>query len=202
MANASPVDNLHHPAIEVAQYTDSGDVFTLKTSANSDASIYGPMVVFESNFSGTPMLRPLFEIRNAYIRKFMVTGTGQVGVGTLYPVSGLPSANLHVSSLTAASSQDMFKISTGAVNADAFVVKGSGNVGIGAASPDGAKLVVQNGGDGTPALRLITTGTKPACDATNRGSVFVEQGTPDQVFMCLQKSVASTYQWVLLAVGE
>ena len=54
---------------------------------------------------------------------------GNVGVGTT-----APTANLHISSITASVTQDMLKITTGTAS-DVFVVKGSGNVGIGTTSP-------------------------------------------------------------------
>jgi hypothetical protein len=150
--NASAADGVFNPAIEVNQYSDGGDAFTIKTNVNNDAIIYGPMVVLDSAYAGSVTMRPLFEVRNSAMRKFMITGTGNVGIGTEYPGTGSPTANLHISSTTASLSQEMVKVSTGTLNADVFVLKGngdvkvSGNVGIGTAAP-GAKLdVVSNGG--------------------------------------------------------
>lgn len=76
-----------------------------------------------------------------------------------------------------------------------------GNIGIGTTGL-AAKLAVQNAGDGVPGLQIITTGTKPAAAAAYRGAIFVEQGNPDLVWMCLQKNTSGEYQWVLLVRGE
>jgi len=78
----------------------------------------------------------------------------------------------------------------------------NGRVGIGTTDITGSKLVINNNGTGLPGLQIITTGSKPAASATYRGAIFVEQGTPDVVWMCLQKNVSGTYQWVMIARGE
>lgn len=80
----------------------------------------------------------------------------------------------------------------------------AGTVGISSAAPSGAKLVVQNGGDGKPGLQLITTGSKPACGETYRGAFFNEAGgagVTDKVYVCLKMST-DAYQWVLVARGD
>lgn len=141
---------------------------------------------------------------------------GDLNMGTIGIGVNTPAAALDVKSTATATMAQTWRdennvivstmTSAGTLHAVALEVSTlsvvGGSAGIGTASPSGAKLVVQNSGDGTPGLRLVTTGSKPVCDATNRGSIFVEEGTPDKVYMCLQKSVASTFQWVLLALGE
>jgi len=68
------------------------------------------------------------------------------------------------------------------------------SVGIGTTSP-GAKLEI-NGG-----MRLNTTATKPTCDATQRGTFWIEQssgGVDDYMYACMRNST-SDYNWVLVA---
>ncbi|MCX5790651.1 MAG: hypothetical protein NTY45_00275, partial [Elusimicrobia bacterium] len=62
----------------------------------------------------------------------LIVSAGNVGIGTM-----APGANLHISSPTASADQYMLKITTGTANADVFVVKGDGKVGIGTAAPTG-----------------------------------------------------------------
>jgi len=54
-----------------------------------------------------------------------VSTAGRIGIGT-----SNPTANLHISSSGTSDSQDFFKISTGTVESDIFIVKGSGKVSI------------------------------------------------------------------------
>jgi hypothetical protein len=76
-----------------------------------------------------------------------------------------------------------------------------GNIGIGTTGL-AAKLAVQNAGDGVPGLQIITTGTKPAAAAAYRGAIFIEQGNPDLVWICLQRNNPGEYHWVLWIRGD
>ncbi|MBI5745328.1 MAG: hypothetical protein HY952_12365, partial [Elusimicrobia bacterium] len=108
------------------------------TSGNSQVQLnnYGANVFgFRALRSGDGMSIEDFSTGSQNeIARFM--NDGKVGIGT-----GAPGANLHVSSASASAGQDMLKVSTGAANADVFVVKGNGNVGMGIVNP-GVKLAM------------------------------------------------------------
>ena len=78
----------------------------------------------------------------------------------------------------------------------------SGTVGIGIVPSTATMLTIRNDGLGATGIRIITTGLKPECNSSFRGSIFVEEGIPDLVFMCLQKGTPGNYQWVLITRGE
>jgi hypothetical protein len=65
-------------------------------------------------------------------------------------------------------------------------INASGNVGIGTTAP-AQKLDVSGG------IRLNSTGAQPTCDASNRGTFWVIQGTTDVLQICAQ--VSGGYAW-------
>ena len=76
-------------------------------------------------------------------------------------------------------------------------ISGNGNVAIGTTTAN-ALLDVAGG------VRINTTTTKPTCDATQRGTAWVQQGgagVADLMFFCLKKS-DDLYKWVQLGIGD
>jgi hypothetical protein len=144
---------------------------------------------------------------------YFTTASGDSSIAMGYWTTAQPYASLAIGRYNIVSgtpiswvdTEPLFIIGNGTNDGNrknAMTVLKNGNVGIGTTEASGAKLVVKNGGDGLPGLRIITAGSKPAASADYRGAIFVEQGTPDVVWMCLQKNAAGTYQWVMIARGE
>jgi hypothetical protein len=72
-----------------------------------------------------------------------------------------------------------------------------GNVGIGTTDATNAKLDV-NGN-----IRIRGTGTGlPTAGVSYRGVMYLLQGTPDKLYMCMAKNNGTDYHWVLIAIGE
>jgi hypothetical protein len=63
-------------------------------------------------------------------------------------------------------------------------INSAGNVGIGTKTP--AQRLEVNGG-----VRLNTADVKPVCDATTRGTMWLEQGATDTLYVCGQLNGAS-----------
>jgi hypothetical protein len=79
---------------------------------------------------------------------------------------------------------------TGSPRVERMVVTSAGNIGIGAITP--AQKLEVNGG-----VRLNTATARPACDATSRGTLWVTQGTTDDlVEVCAM--VGGTLVWKIL----
>ena len=70
-------------------------------------------------------------------------------------------------------------------------ITSDGNVGIGTSTPT-QKLEV-NGG-----VRLNTTTTKPTCSTTTRGTLWLQQGMTDTLYVCVFVSGAPTWKIVAL----
>lgn len=82
------------------------------------------------------------------------------------------------------------------VGTNQLVVSG-GNVGIGTTSP--ARKLDVNG-----AIKIADEGSKPACDATTRGTIWMDFGgadVKDTVEVCAKKK-KDTYAWMTLIGGE
>jgi len=86
------------------------------------------------------------------------------------------------------------KFLTGTAITNSIIYDNGSYVGIGTASPNATIEV--NGG-----MRLNTTTAKPACEAGQRGTFWLEQsgsGTDDYMYACMRNST-SGYNWVLVA---
>ncbi len=136
------------------------------------------------------------------------TGTGSLAGGLGNAVAQADAVKFHfeLADLGSAFAQSLTLRSRSASGTDtnALTVLSNGSVGIGMAAPAGARLVVQNSGDGAPALQFVTTGSKPACAAAYRGAMFYAQsasGTADVLYICMKMST-DAYQWVQAAIGN
>ncbi len=174
-----------------------------------------------AGMSGAADLR--FTDMNAVNTWMTIKSTGNVGIGTTNPsrhleVSGSDAQRIKVTSITSGANSglilnttarewDIFNesntnslmIADNTAGAYRIAVTSTGNVGLGTTTPQ-AKLEV-NGG-----VRLNTTDTKPACDATNgpniRGTLwFTQIASGDRIDVCIYDGSAYTWKKVSLTGG-
>ncbi len=105
----------------------------------------------------------------------------RIGIGTAGP-----GANLHVSSTTASTAQDMVKVTTGTVNADVFVIKGSGNVGIGTTDPKTNLHIGNTDGGGIRIGKIGDVGNSAAASGAQTAQYNLDfsgyrDNSPDQI---------------------
>ena len=144
--------------------------------------------------------------------KTFTSNVGVTGAGGITAVSGsfgaaptlstfTTTGNLQMVSGSTITSNGTISFSTAASAATTstpnLFIGANGNVGVGTATP-GASLEVAGG------LRINTTTAKPTCDASQRGTAWLQQGAggvADLMYFCM-KTTADTYQWVQLGIGN
>jgi len=149
--------------------------------------------------------------------RMMISDTGKVGIGTTEPASrltvagtveitagGLKFADGTVqmtagggASLPSGSAGQTLRHDGGNWVANNIITNTGTAVGIGTNEAVNASLDV-NGN-----IRIRGSGDAlPAASAAYRGVMYLLQGTPDKLFLCMQKSTAGQYQWVLVSRGD
>lgn len=128
----------------------------------------------------------------------------RLGLGTTTPGKPLDvNGAAHINgTITGASSGD-WVIMNGVAGTDMLLEDGAGN----------EELRVKHGSSGGArvtgdfivlgSLQTNTAAAKPTCDATHRGTLYVEQGgggVTDTFYACL-KAAAGTYSWVSIVTG-
>lgn len=84
-----------------------------------------------------------------------------------------------------------------------MVVKGTMTIEGASFSVAGSTLVVNGGKVAIGNLQLVGTGASlPTPGPEYRGSIFMLQGTPDKLYICMQKGTGGQYKWALMNKGE